>query len=166
MSHTMLLKPTCITYQLVTRSYYIKSMIYYLRFIKYYYTYDYTITMIYDQEVDLLKIYCLSSIYTTDARRYVELTLRVKVISEIETKVVDNEIVDVIRKGYVHRTAISREFHECTRVAHSFRRYCRDMIIALTLYHYIKTELSENLDLNSLLVTKTNYSIHTRRYRC
>ncbi len=28
------------------------------------------------------------------------------------------------------------------------------MIIALTLYHYIKIELSESLDLNSLPVTK------------
>jgi len=104
--------------------------------------------------VDILKIYRLSSTRIVGARRYVELVLRVKVTGEVEAKVIDDKNADAIEKGYVRRTIISREFFECTCEAYRFRKYCRDMIIALTLYHYIKIELSESLDLNSLPVTK------------
>ncbi len=114
----------------------------------------YHIVLVYDDEIDLLKVYRLSTTRVVAARRYVDLVLKIKVTGEVEAKVIDGETADAVEKGYVHRTVITRSSYTCTCESYRFRGYCKDAIIALVFYKYVHMLRGRQLDLKALLVVK------------
>ncbi len=114
----------------------------------------YHIVLIYDDKIDLSKMYRLSTTRVVAARRYVDLVLKVKVTGEVEAKVIDGEVADAVEKGYVHRTVITRSSYTCTCESYRFRGYCKDSIIALVLYKYVYMLRGKQLDLKTLPIVK------------
>ncbi len=114
----------------------------------------YHIVIVYDDEIDLLKVYRLSTTRVVAARKYVDLVLKIKVTGEVEAKVIDGEVADAVKEGYVHRTIITRSSYTCTCESYRFRGYCKDAIIALTLYKYVYTLRGRHLSLKTLPVVK------------
>ena len=114
----------------------------------------YHIVIVYDDEIDLLKVYRLSTTRVVAARKYVDLVLKIKVTGEVEAKVIDGEVADAVKEGYVHRTIITRSSYTCTCESYRFRGYCKDAIIALTLYKYVYMLRGRHLSLKTLPVVK------------
>jgi len=114
----------------------------------------YHIILIYHEDKDQLVIYRLSSTHVVKARKYVDIILNVKVTGEVEAKVIDDEVADAIREGYVRKTVIGRNFFECTCEAYRYRGYCSDMVLALILYLYINSLRGRKISLEELPVTR------------
>lgn len=114
----------------------------------------YHIVIVYDDEIDLLKVYRLSTTRVVAARKYVDLVLKIKVTGEVEARVIDGEVADAVKEGYVHRTIITRSSYTCTCESYRFRGYCKDAIIALTLYKYVYMLRGRHLSLKTLPVVK------------
>ena len=114
----------------------------------------YHIVIVYDDEIDLLKVYRLSTTRVVAARKYVDLVLKIKVTGEVEARVIDGEVADAVKEGYVHRTIITRSSYTCTCESYRFRGYCKDAVIALTLYIYVYTLRGKHLSLKTLPVVK------------